>query len=737
MPSSDDAADRSTTQSTDVDAEHNPFLPVVSEDGQRHSSGDGTDTETGTGRPLVHAEYLDRITDGLFILDEDWRILYMNARAHEVINPDNEDVIGEVFWDVYERSKDMIFGRKYIHTMETQEPTHFTGFYPPLDTHVEVRAFPSESGITVYFEDITEETRREQHLERSAEAKHRLHEVSVSDAPLDEKLGDVLEIGADYFNLEYGFLADVDATDDPDCDCTFDVVSAYGFDADDGWEYPLDETYCQAVIEQGDILHTTDAQEAAWVSEEVYEHFQFDTYVGATVNVNGEPFGVVGFVASEPRPHQFSPPEAAFIELVSQWIGYELSQSRQQEQVETINECYEIVRDIAHTIIDATDRGHVERAACDRLVSNDLDITMAWVGDVRYKNNEIVESYAAGDAEGYLADVTIPLNQEDHAEGGPSVRAVRTKTPQPVSDIRTDASIQPWRESMLERDYLSAIAVPLVHNDLVYGVLALYSEETGAFDGEVCEIFGHLGQLVGHTIHSIEQDKALREDDTVYELEYVNHEFAEAMAGIAPDSDAELTVEMERTVKHNGGYRAFIRSHDLPPNAFIAAFEQLATVESVSLVDPNHDDPDERCDNCLYLVELHSDAVVSQVEQFGGKVSHLTIANDGLRLVVEVPPTTDIKEFSARVQGIYPDTELVRKHAVERERATIEEIDQIIDSELTARQQDVLQSAHMAGYFEMPRKNTGGDVAEMLDISGATFSEHLRTAQNKLFSAIF
>ena len=61
----------------------------------------------------------------------------------------------------------------------------------------------------------------------------------------------------------------------------------------------------------------------------------------------------------------------------------------------------------------------------------------------------------------------------------------------------------------------------------------------------------------------------------------------------------------------------------------------------------------------------------------------------------------------------------------------------ITDDDLTARQLEVLRTAHEAGYFKSPREHSGEEIADMLDISGATFSEHLRTAQDKLFSAIF
>ncbi|SDW89996.1 hypothetical protein SAMN05443574_10942 [Haloarcula vallismortis] len=53
-------------------------------------------------------------------------------------------------------------------------------------------------------------------------------------------------------------------------------------------------------------------------------------------------------------------------------------------------------------------------------------------------------------------------------------------------------------------------------------------------------------------------------------------------------------------------------------------------------------------------------------------------------------------------------------------------------AKLTTRQREVLGRAHEMGYFEHPREATAGDVADALDISTSTFTEHLAAAQRKL-----
>lgn len=54
----------------------------------------------------------------------------------------------------------------------------------------------------------------------------------------------------------------------------------------------------------------------------------------------------------------------------------------------------------------------------------------------------------------------------------------------------------------------------------------------------------------------------------------------------------------------------------------------------------------------------------------------------------------------------------------------------------TDRQYEVLRAAHEMGYFDHPKRTTAADVADSLDISVATFSEHLAVAQEKLLDQL-
>ncbi|WP_380675238.1 helix-turn-helix domain-containing protein [Salinigranum sp. GCM10025319] len=58
-------------------------------------------------------------------------------------------------------------------------------------------------------------------------------------------------------------------------------------------------------------------------------------------------------------------------------------------------------------------------------------------------------------------------------------------------------------------------------------------------------------------------------------------------------------------------------------------------------------------------------------------------------------------------------------------------------SRLTARQREVVETAHRMGYFEYPREATAETVASDLDVSPSAFAETLRAAERSLLDELF
>jgi PAS domain S-box-containing protein len=113
-------------------------------------------------------EVYGRISDAFFALDKDWQFTHFNDQAHEMINPDGRDLKGKNIWDEFPAATERKFKPKYEQAMYNQETVTFEESYPdPLDAWFEVRAYPSETGLSVYFRDITDRKKRERKLEET------------------------------------------------------------------------------------------------------------------------------------------------------------------------------------------------------------------------------------------------------------------------------------------------------------------------------------------------------------------------------------------------------------------------------------------------------------------------------------------------------------------------------------------------------------------------------------------
>jgi PAS domain S-box-containing protein len=112
------------------------------------------------------SEVFSRVTDAFFALDTDWNFTYVNDEAEELLARTETELLGESIWEEFSEAIDTTFQREYERAMDEQKPVSFVEYYPPLSTWFEVRAYPSETGLSVYFRDVTERKQRERELER-------------------------------------------------------------------------------------------------------------------------------------------------------------------------------------------------------------------------------------------------------------------------------------------------------------------------------------------------------------------------------------------------------------------------------------------------------------------------------------------------------------------------------------------------------------------------------------------
>jgi len=116
---------------------------------------------------------LDSTLEGLVILDEDWRLVFLNAAAERFIRKPRAELIGQDLRVVFPDARDRRFGVECRRARAENVPVSFEEFYPePLNAWFEVRAYPSTEGLSILFRDVSARRRTEEEL-RESEQRYR------------------------------------------------------------------------------------------------------------------------------------------------------------------------------------------------------------------------------------------------------------------------------------------------------------------------------------------------------------------------------------------------------------------------------------------------------------------------------------------------------------------------------------------------------------------------------------
>ncbi|WP_265107896.1 MEDS domain-containing protein [Halosolutus halophilus] len=154
------------------------------------------------------------------------------------------------------------------------------------------------------------------------------------DLSFEEKLDSVFELGCEWFDLELGALNRVDPEDDR---LRVEYINGEHEYYKPGAEYPLSQTYCIAAADIKEAASVSDPTEEGFDDLEVYEEFGVETYLGTYIPIEGGVDRTFAFIASDSRVDPFSEDDRAYLELMAQWVKYELEhQQHHQELEETV-----------------------------------------------------------------------------------------------------------------------------------------------------------------------------------------------------------------------------------------------------------------------------------------------------------------------------------------------------------------------------------------------------------------
>ncbi len=390
------------------------------------------------------------------------------------------------------------------------------------------------------------------------------------------------------------------------------------------------------------------------------------------------------------------------------------------ERVDQLEHALGLLRGTVDLLGEASTRAELERRACERIADADGTV-FAWIGRLPPDAATIKPTTWAGDADGYLDSVSLGVSGDE-----PAIQAITAGELVSVPDLTDRLQSRDWAREGTNRGVQSAAAVPLVHGETTYGVLAVYASEPEAFEEPVRSVLDQLARTLAYGINAVEMNQGVLAEQLT-ELEVAIETPGTFLNAVSSAAGQPVTYR-EITPEPGGSARVLFALDDPPVDEIIALEEEFVTVDSLTHI--------ERGGEHLFRATLSGQTVAATLLDCGA-IPRSVVAEAGeTRAVLRLSREIDVRVFLERVRQQYPETELLTRTDVERSQAEAAAMATAIEEKLTDRQREVLVTAYESGFFESPRETTGEQLAELLDLSQPTVTHHLREAQRRLYAAM-
>ncbi len=182
---------------------------------------------------------------------------------------------------------------------------------------------------------------------------------------------------------------------------------------------------------------------------------------------------------------------------------------RSQDRIRDLHILLRAIQNIDEALLRAKSESELFQQICDLLIGVPYAL-FAWIGLVKPENFEVKPVAWAGEGADYLSVIRVTWDDSENGQG-PTGAAIRTGKPVVRKSIETDPQPNPWRAEGLKRGHKSSIAVPLIHQDEVIGVLKVYAGKEDAFKTKEIEFFTQVARDIAVGVKSLRLEQGLEQ----------------------------------------------------------------------------------------------------------------------------------------------------------------------------------------------------------------------------------
>ncbi|MFB6072892.1 MAG: bacterio-opsin activator domain-containing protein [Halobacterium sp.] len=409
---------------------------------------------------------------------------------------------------------------------------------------------------------------------------------------------------------------------------------------------------------------------------------------------------------------------------LGEWVEAHGEDPRVQSQIEELRQLKRInriIRSIDQGLVGASSREDIERKVVDRLVA-DGPFRVALLGDYVDSFGDVTFSVANGDTsvedpEDLSLDVSGTAVGDDFTDGEVRVFDLSGEPPAPIERLADEAADGFHPESV--------VLVPIVYQNTVYGVIALFPAADYELTESVRSVLTELGATIANAMQAAETRRLMHADNVV-EVEFTWSDRASPLVDVSASLSGDVSLD------------GFVPASDDAITCYLTV--RNATGDDASELLASHDAVDS-----FRIIEDYGDALQLEATLTGTSMVHLLVGagadvrslsvSEGSGSVTGVvAPGTSVRNVMESVADEFDDVDLVAKREREQSRRLSDGFRSDLADELTDKQHEVVEAMYNGGYFEWPRESTAEEIAEAIDVAPPTLHEHLREAERKLIA---
>ncbi|MDB5761675.1 MAG: hypothetical protein JWQ21_670 [Herminiimonas sp.] len=500
---------------------------------------------------------LESITDAFFTLDPDWRFTYINAEAERLLGRSRGELLGKGIWDEFKEAVESASYRQYHRARQENSTVSFEEFYPPLGLWLEVRAFPSEEGLAVYFRNVTER-RLAQEAIREGEERFKIVAKATADTVWDwDFKTDNIWWNESIFTL-FGFTPE-----------ELEPDSA-------SWTNRIHPSDKDRVLHG--IHKVIDGDQEKWSDQYLFLRkdgsYAYVLDRGYVIrNAEGEAIRMVG----------------SMTDLTAQKQS-EMELARLNRALLLRGACDELINRV-------TDEKELLASIC-RLALTMGGYRLAWIGYAQNDERRSIKIEAlSGEKEDieYVDGLQLSWSENDPMGLGlgPAGQTIRTGVPRAIDDITLIPRFSPWLKAAQNRGFRGVINLPLRHQDRIFGLMALYAHGALVASADEMKL---LQEMADNLASGIENIRAREEKQLIQSA--VSKVAASVSASAGAEFFEQLAMNMAEAV---GAQASFVAR--LLPDQPVTARTLAAVVDNEVSNNFDYKLEGTPCENLLQAVE--------------------------------------------------------------------------------------------------------------------------------------